>query len=187
MVACAGEAWTEGGCVSIPWRMRPANPVQAIGSKCIPTRTASRGCFVNKVPALRAHQRRDAASPNKLIACGTQAWSCVRQELVCAFFTPFAHGAAGAVKRPSVPHALSGAREGNRRPAAPGRTRNGADDVCLRVSEAMPFNKHRSRPCEGRDPYAVSLVRRAALIAFQATTTAINHQHRGYGSLPSSL
>ena len=65
MVACAGVAWTEGGCGSIPWRMRPANTVWAIGSKCIPMRTAPHGCFVNKVPALRAHQRRDAASPNK--------------------------------------------------------------------------------------------------------------------------
>ena len=131
MVACAGEAWTEGGCVSIPWRMRPANPVQAIGSKCIPMRTAPRGCFVNKVPALRAHQRRDAASPNKLIACGTPAWSCVRQELVCVFSTPFAHGAAGAVKRPSVPHALSGARKAkeDRQPQA-GRSTGAMTHVC---------------------------------------------------------
>ena len=71
----------------------------------------------------------------KIVACGTQAYCCIRGLfLPCALpahgaMCLKAHGAAGAVKRPVVPHALSGKRNRNDRQAlGPDGTRG--DDAC---------------------------------------------------------
>ena len=77
------------------------------------------------------------SKPQSPSACGTQATICVRgpvqpsdglDQLPVCQRTRDARiqnsaGAAGAVKRPVVPHALSG-KEGTRRPASPGAGQN---------------------------------------------------------------
>ena len=81
------------------------------------------------------------SKPQSPFACGTQAyvllpWLC----LPCAFSTRLpcapAHGAAGAVKRPVVPHAPSGEKEQDDRRALEPDTHGAMTRVCSRCGDA---------------------------------------------------